>query len=73
MMKVFEFIGSILSGPIVFAFELIAGIITSVADVIGGIFKIIKGIFTLDFGMVMAGLGQGLKGIFGFILRIILD
>ena len=70
MMKVFEFIGSMLSGPIVFAFELIAGIITSVADVIGGIFKIIKGIFTLDFGMVMAGLGQGLKGIFGFILRL---
>ena len=70
MMKVFEYIGNIVSGPMVFAFELIAGIIGSVADVIGGIFKIIKGIFTLDFGMVMEGLGQGLKGIFGFILRL---
>lgn len=68
--KTFEVIGSILSGPVVFAFELIAGVIDSIADVIGGVFKIVKGIFTLDFGLIMEGLGQGLNGILGFVYRL---
>ena len=70
IMKVFEFIGKIVGGSLVFAFNFIAGTISSIADVIGGIFKIVKGIFTLDFGMIMEGLGQGLKGIFGYVLRL---
>lgn len=70
IMKVFEFIGNIVSGSLVFAFNLIAGTIESVADVLGGIFKIVKGIFTLDFGMIAEGLGQGLNGVLGFIYRL---
>jgi hypothetical protein len=65
----FEFIGKIIGSGMVFAFEYIAGVVGSIADMIGGVFKILKGIFTLDFGLVMEGLGQGLKGIFGMIFR----
>jgi hypothetical protein len=70
IMKVFEFIGNIVSGSLTFAFNYIAGVISSTADVVGGIFKIIKGIFTLDFGMIMEGLGQGLMGVLGFVGRL---
>jgi hypothetical protein len=70
IMKVFEFIGKIVGGSLVFAFNFIAGVVSSVADMIGGIFKIVKGIFTLDFGMVMEGLGQGLKGVLGWVFRL---
>lgn len=70
IMKVFEFIGNIVSGSLVFVFNYIAGTIESMADVIGGIFKVIKGIFSLDFGMVMEGLGQGLNGVLGWIYRL---
>ena len=70
IMKVFEFIGNIVSGSFVLFFNYIAGTISSMADVIGGIFKVIKGIFTLDFGMVMEGLGQGLMGVLGWVGRL---
>jgi hypothetical protein len=70
MMKVFEFIGNVVSRSIVFAFEFIAQVVNSVANVIAGVFKIVKGIFSLDFGMVMEGLGQGLVGVLGFMARL---
>ena len=70
IMKVFEFIGNIVSGSLVLVFNYIAGTIESMADVIGGIFKVVKGIFSLDFGMVMEGLGQGLNGVLGWVFRL---
>jgi len=70
MAKVFEVIGNILSFTITKAIELTATTISAIADIIGGIWKIVKGIFTLDFGMIMEGLGQGLKGVFEMILKI---
>ena len=70
IMKVFEFIGKVVGGGLTLAFNLIAGIVESVANVVGGIFKIVKGIFSLDFGMVAEGLGEGLRGVLGFVLRL---
>lgn len=70
MMKVFEFIGNVVGGGMVLFFELIAGLVESTASILSGVFKILKGIFSLDFGMVMEGLGEGLMGVLGFIFRL---
>ncbi len=70
MMKVFEFIGNVVGSSLVLFFELIAGLVSSTASILSGVFKILKGIFSLDFGMVMEGLGEGLVGVLGFVFRL---
>lgn len=67
---VLETIGSILTGPMMFATNLIAGMIDSIADVFGGIVKVVKGFITGDIGMIGEGIYSIFEGIISWFLRI---
>jgi hypothetical protein len=70
LQKTFEVIGALITGPLMFGTNLIAGIIDSIADVLGGIVKVIKGIFTGDLKMIGDGILSIFEGIVGYVLRI---
>lgn len=58
--KVFEFMGTILAGPITFAFEFIVGAVESIIDIVNGIIKLFKG----DFAGGIKDIAIGLIGWF---------
>jgi len=62
-LDIITMIGAVMRGPIMFAVNLVAGVINSIANVFGGIVKIFKGDFAEGLGMIF-------QGILGFILRI---
>ena len=63
---VFETIGSILSGNITFAINLLTNNLKAVFGIVSGIFNVFKGIFTGDFSLI----GDGLMSIGESILRL---
>jgi hypothetical protein len=68
--SVMEAIGALITGPLMFGTNLLAGIIDSIANVFGGIVKVIKGIFTGDLAMIGEGILSIFEGIVGYVLRI---
>ena len=70
LQKTFEVIGALISGPLMFGTNLLAGIIDSIADMLGGVIKIIKGIFTGDLKMIGEGIYSLFEGIISWFLRI---
>jgi len=54
--SIFEIIGKILSGPIVFAINIFTNGIKMVASLVTGIYDVFKGIFTGDFSLIADGL-----------------
>lgn len=68
--KVFEFIGTIIAGPMTFALEFLMGGISAVIDMVSGIVSIIKGIFTGDMKMIGDGIKDVFSGLLSWFLRI---
>jgi hypothetical protein len=67
---VLETIGSLLTGPLMFGTNLIAGIIDSIADVFGGIVKVVKGFLSGDIKMIGEGIYSIFEGVISWFLRI---
>jgi hypothetical protein len=73
---IFEFIGTLVSGGIVFAINLFSNGLKVVTNIIGGIYDIFKGIFTGDFDMILDGLmslGEGILRFFATIPMVLFD
>ena len=73
---IFEFIGTLVSGGIVFAINLWSNALKVVTNIIGGIYDIFKGIFTGDFDMILDGLmsiGEGILRFFATIPMVLFD
>jgi hypothetical protein len=67
---VFEFLGTMLSGPITFAIEFVMGGISAVVDMVSGLVSILKGLFTGDLKMVGDGIKDVFSGLLTWFLRI---
>ena len=73
---IFEFIGTLVSGSLVFAINLFSNGLKIVTNIIGGIYDIFKGIFTGDFDMILDGLmslGEGILRFFYTIPMVLFD
>lgn len=65
--SIFELIGKIISGPVVFAINQFANGVNMVVSFIKGVYDIVKGIFTLDLDLILngfKGLGEGILRFF---------
>ena len=73
---IFEFIGTLVSGSLVFAINLFSNGLKMVTSIIGGIWDIFKGIFTGDFDLILDGLmslGEGILRFFYAIPMVLFD
>jgi len=74
--SIFEFIGNILSGPIILAINVLSNGLKMVMSFVSGIYDVFKGILTGDFGLILDGImsiGEGLLRYFAAIPMILWD
>ena len=74
--SIFEIIGNILTGPIVFAINFLTNGLKMVMSFVEGIWNVFKGLITGDFGLILDGLksiGEGLLRFFAAIPMILWD